>query len=808
MDVLGEYWQIWMLVLWLAPLVGFALQISFGKYLPRKGDWLCVSTVGASFAISISSFISMFRIADPDFQLTAAYSWIPVMFSEGGHPALKMGFLVDNVTIIMLTVVTGVSLLVHIYSIGYMHGDEKYSRFFSFLNLFTFSMLGLVLVDNLLGLYIFWELVGLSSYLLIGFWYEKENLDPARASIKAFLTTRVGDIGMFIGILLITVHLGAYQYPELFRAVAAGGASGGFGGHSILGYSFSGYQVWTLSGVMVFMGAVGKSAQFPLHIWLPDAMEGPTPVSALIHAATMVAAGVYMVTRLFVFFSPTALFVIALFGGVTAFFAATMALVDNDIKGVLAYSTISQLGYMVLALGLGGWIAGFYHLFTHAFFKALLFLCAGSVIHAVHTNNMHKMGGLWKKMPWTFGTMLLATFSIAGIPLFSGFLTKELILVETLKTYFSGGGGVQFLFPLFGFGAAILTVFYMFRLIFLTFSGTPSDEEAYEHAHESPWSMVVPMVIIASLTFFWTAGAHPKSTDYLWFGSVLKKPSVEQYKTGSNADLHGKKTAKSSDHSTSKKKSHAGDDNDRGQSHKKDHGAATSTSSHGQEGSHAEKGHGGGHGAHNAHKMTLWLSISAVILGIVLASAGYWERFQLYNPGTIAGAFSPLHTLLRKGYYMNELMFYGLVIPGIKCARFLAGKIDLKFIDAIVDEVGELWVGTSLFSGWFDGNIVDRIAVGTAERIGQIGNRVRQIQTGNIRLYLGLIGGGILSLLGVLLVIFRSAFIRNWMEQFFSSAHAPGELVTSILIVGFVFLIMIRYWRSILKWIRFSFTGK
>ncbi|MBU1949425.1 MAG: NADH-quinone oxidoreductase subunit L, partial [Candidatus Eisenbacteria bacterium] len=319
---------------------------------------------------------------------------------------VAMGFLVDNLTIVMLMVVTVVSTLVHLYSIGYMHGDERYGRYFGYLGLFTFSMLGIVLCDNLIALYVFWELVGLSSYLLIGFWYEKDSASDAGK--KAFLTTRIGDVFMFIGIMIIYSSLGTFNFHEIFNAVAHGAISG---------------TRLTVAGMFLFGGAVGKSAQFPLHVWLPDAMEGPTPVSALIHAATMVAAGVYMVGRLFPMLTPDALLLVAYIGLVTAMLGATVAIVQTDIKKALAYSTISQLGYMIAALGVGGMVAGLFHLMTHAYFKSLLFLGSGSVIHALHTQEMPEMGGLRKKMPITFWTFLIATIAISGIPPFSGFFS-------------------------------------------------------------------------------------------------------------------------------------------------------------------------------------------------------------------------------------------------------------------------------------------------------------------------------------------------------------------------------------------------
>ena len=405
------------------PLLAAFVQVFFGRKLPRRGDWVSTGAVAVALAIALMMFGRMLGIYDWQFTRTHQVDWI-VLFSRvnPGEQDVKtfsipMGILIDNVTVIMLVVVTLVSTLVHIFSMGYMADDPRYSRFFAYLSVFTFSMLGLVLCNNVFALYMFWELVGLSSYLLIGFWFEKKS--AADAQKKAFLTNRVGDIGMFLGILTFFFFTHEATYTGIFAGVAGGAFTGHIG-------------LLTAAGCLLFCGAIGKSAQFPLHIWLPDAMEGPTPVSALIHAATMVAAGVYLVTRMFPVFTPDALIVIAWFGGFTAIFAATIALCANDIKKVLAYSTVSQLGFMIMGLGASAYTYGFFHLWTHAFFKACLFLGSGSVIHAVHTQDMREMGGLRKKMPITFWTMFASTLAIAGVPFTSGFASKDGILGDLL----------------------------------------------------------------------------------------------------------------------------------------------------------------------------------------------------------------------------------------------------------------------------------------------------------------------------------------------------------------------------------------
>jgi NADH-quinone oxidoreductase subunit L len=465
----------------LLPLTAFIVSGVFGHWLKGKAQWPPIIAVLASFALSVST---LFDVMGGHTVNTVLYSWI-----VSGNFNIHIGFKIDQLTAVMLIVVTTVSSLVHIYSTGYMHGDKGYPRFFSYLALFTFSMLMLVMADNFLQLYVFWEAVGLCSYLLIGFWYEKKSASDAGK--KAFVVNRVGDFGFGLGVMLIFITFGTLNYDAVFAAVPS---------HvgqmvTIFGNTYSLYSVIAL---LLFMGAVGKSAQLPLHVWLPDAMEGPTPVSALIHAATMVTAGIFMVARCHPIFneSQTALAVVAWTGGITALFAATIALTQFDIKRVIAYSTISQLGYMFAACGVGAYAAGIFHLMTHAFFKGLLFLGAGSVIHALSgEQDMRKMGGLAGKIKWTYITFLAASISISGIPPFAGFFSKDEIL---WKTYSSPGAGhaVYYLLAI----AAFLTAFYSFRLIFMTFHGKSNvDHEVSHHVHESPPNMLVPLIILGVL---------------------------------------------------------------------------------------------------------------------------------------------------------------------------------------------------------------------------------------------------------------------------------------------------------------------
>jgi NADH-quinone oxidoreductase subunit L len=455
-----------------APLFAFALIGLVTRPWRRLSAAVAISAISISFLLAVGVLWSMVSSGDGVPRI-AEFTWLATSTLNA-----VVGIRVDPLSAVMLVVVTTVALMVQVYSLGYMSGEEGLSRYYAYLSLFCASMLGLVLATNFLQLYICWELVGVCSYLLIGFWYDRHA--PAFAAKKAFVTTRFGDLGFLVGLLMLCVSAGSFDFTAIEAKVASGAWSPAWMG---------------TVAVLLFCGAAGKSAQVPLHVWLPDAMEGPTPVSALIHAATMVAAGVYMVARLFFLFSasPDAMTVVASIGGVTAIFAATIALGQDDIKRVLAYSTISQLGYMMLALGVGGMTAGMFHLFTHAFFKALLFLGAGSVIHATRTNNMWEMGGLRKSMPWTFWTFVIGSLALAGVAPFAGFFSKDAILHLVM------GRNI----PLFAFAAvgSLFTAFYMSRLIFVTFLGSPRTER---HVHESPWVMRVPLVILAALSV--TAG--------------------------------------------------------------------------------------------------------------------------------------------------------------------------------------------------------------------------------------------------------------------------------------------------------------
>ncbi|HYA31423.1 MAG TPA: NADH-quinone oxidoreductase subunit L, partial [Thermodesulfovibrionales bacterium] len=466
----------------LFPLAAFLINIIFGKALLKdKAHWISILAVFGSWVVSVMTVADVLEGKTINRDL---YTWI----ASGGFRA-SVGFLIDQLTAVMLVVVTTCSTLIHIYSAGYMHGDKGYYRFFAYLSLFTFSMLMLVMANNFLQLYFGWEAVGLCSYFLIGFWYEKKSASDAGK--KAFIVNRFGDFGFGIGVIMIFLTLGTLHYAPVFASV--GSLVGQTVEIHLLGLEF---DLITFIALLLFCGAVGKSAQLPLHVWLPDAMEGPTPVSALIHAATMVTAGVFMVARCNPIFSlsPVAMNTVAVVGGVTALFAATIGLVQNDIKRIIAYSTVSQLGYMFLACGVGAYTAGVFHLYTHAFFKALLFLCAGSVMHAMSGElDLQKMGGLRKYMPWTYRTMLIASLSIAGIPGLAGFFSKD----EILWLAYSAPSPVGKFVWAIGTIVAFLTAFYSFRLIFLTFHGKfRGTHEQEHHLHESPKVMTIPLMLL------------------------------------------------------------------------------------------------------------------------------------------------------------------------------------------------------------------------------------------------------------------------------------------------------------------------
>src|SRR4051812_46290651 len=495
-----------LLIATLLPLLSFALLVFVGKRMGPLAGIVGTLAIAGSFVCSILAMMAWLGPAGGTYNnlelgtinrgagknpIDLTYPWIPV--GEGvsqRHPGfLDVGVYVDSLTITMFAMITLVATLVHVFSIGYMRGDKRFPRFFTYLGLFCFSMLGLVIGGTAIQLFVFWELVGLCSYLLIGFWYEKKS--ASNAAIKAFVVNRVGDFGFLIGFGILFYHLGNVTLSDMWHLLGTAGA-----GKAIMlpdGTMFTA-GLLTVMGIGLFFGAMGKSAQFPLHVWLPDAMEGPTPVSALIHAATMVAAGVYLVGRIFPILTPDAKLFIAIIGCTTLTMAALIAIAQTDIKKVLAYSTLSQLGYMILAMGVGSWVGGLFHLITHAFFKALLFLGSGSVIHAAHhEQELPQYGGLLRKIPVTAITFLIAVFAIAGFGVagwgFSGFYSKDLILQHAAAFGFlsdhGNESGRNYLWLLFWCPAIIayVTPFYMMRCWTLTFWGKPRNQHLYDHAH-------------------------------------------------------------------------------------------------------------------------------------------------------------------------------------------------------------------------------------------------------------------------------------------------------------------------------------
>ena len=609
----------------LVPLIGAAINGLAGKRFSRQTvAAVALGFCGAAFAMALGVVAHFASLATPYVEVLAP--WI----RAGGFRA-DFAFYLDPLSLVMLLVVTGVGFLIHIYSVGYMWEEGGFYRFFCYLNLFMFFMLTLVLASNYLLMFIGWEGVGLASYLLIGFWFTKDS--AAAAGKKAFIVNRVGDFGFLIALFLLIQHFGSLNFAQVFQSVAP------------LGAETAGAGLLTAIALLLLVGACGKSAQIPLYVWLPDAMEGPTPVSALIHAATMVTAGVYMIARSHVIFdhAPEALTAVAVIGTLTALFAATIGVVQTDIKKVLAYSTISQLGYMFMACGVAAYSAGIFHLMTHAFFKGLLFLAAGSVIHAVGgEQDMRRMGGLRKKIPWTFWTMTAATFAIAGFPPFAGFFSKDAILFAASRVNLAYWG--------IGVFTAFLTSFYMFRLWFLTFFGeyrgeaeahdraprqagvpAPSGHDGHGGIHESPRVMLVPLVVLAVLSVM---GGWVGSTRFDKFLSPVFHSDAAAYGTS-------------------------------------DTPAATLPA---QE--HTDEG--------RSELFFTSISVGAAILGLYLAWLLYMRRPQL--PQQIAEGLGGLYDAVLHKYYVDELYAILLVKPLVDgSTRILWHGVDQNVIDAALD---------------------------------------------------------------------------------------------------------------------------
>jgi NADH-quinone oxidoreductase subunit L len=766
---------------WLLPLASFVLILFFGPRMGKAGRYaafVATAAIGTAFVLSLASLVGWLMVHSLPVPGVAAHAGVESphavtgeWYSLGvfGALHLNIGYYIDSLTIAMFCMVTLVSSCIHVYSMGYMHEElsdmvdplaplangqplrrkGRYYRFYQYLSLFCFSMLGLVISGNVAMVFVFWELVGICSYLLIGFYRERQS--ASNAANKAFIVNRVGDFGMIIGLMAVWTGMGTLSFNDYPSTDANGQAVTMPGIFSqvrpesnerklqvpdgmvklacreqikeiVLRHGRDhvadanqeitaklpewrsqgfGYGLLVVAGLGIFCGCVGKSAQFPLHVWLPDAMEGPTPVSALIHAATMVAAGVYLVGRFFPVFTPEVLLVIATIGCITLFMAASIALTATDIKRVLAYSTVSQLGFMMLALGLGGWLAGMLHLFTHAFFKSLLFLCSGSVIHACGTNEMPRMGGLLKKMPYTAITMLIGCMAIAGagIPTligFSGFYSKDLIIAQALSFKLQNPhvGGFFFYAAIVGAG---MTAFYMFRLWFMTFSGKPRDEAIHHHAHESPKTMTVPLMILATMAIVsaWT----------LFPTGIGLQPLLEQARPLGTSEGVANGTLWPS---------------------------VVMPSEHIL--------HDMNNGIHLKAELA---AFGTALLGFFLATAFYGLR--KLNPDDARRYFSPIYWFLVHKWWFDELYAALFIRPILVLSGWVA-NCDKLGLDWLADHSAIAVTAIARLDDWIDRTFVDGIVNGIARWTYTIGMQLRSLQTGSIRQYVLWLAIGVVSL--------------------------------------------------------------
>lgn len=701
------FWTIAPIVL--LPFFAFVINAFIVKKFTKLAVGISTAAIFGSFLFAFKIFLDFTNVYAVGYHIHKVFSWFDL--SAGSHIfKVNMGIYIDNMTAVMLLMVTAVATLIHVFSTWYMHDDPRFGRFFVYMSLFTSAMLGLVLSDNLLSVFIFWELMGFCSYSLIGFYYEKEG--AGNASMKAFMTTRVGDVFFLVGILALWSVVGNVTFVDIYNAIAAGK----FAGLSANMFSVS-IPLATFAGFSIFMGTMGKSAQVPLQVWLPDAMWGPTPCSALIHAATMVAAGVYLSLRMYPLMEAGHLLTfIAYIGGITAFGAATIALIQTDIKAVLAYSTISQLGYMVLGIGVGSYNASFMHLITHAVFKACLFLSAGSVIHSIHCQEMPQMGGLRKKLPYTFFAMLLCCFAIAGVPFFSGFVSKDRILGDALVMALSDPKYIPV--AVLGFGGALLTAFYMFRMLFLTFFGEPRDHHIYDHAHEEhiQWNSNVPLLILSVFTLgLFYSGSFTGQGEVNLFGSKNEWFSTLIHKPDANS-LHHFAEYKSEDFG-------AVDTRD-----KIDLPRATYDENHGMSEEVA-------HHVHHIHHMGAILSIIIAFSGIFLAYSMYIKKSL--NPAWWADTFAGWRRALKNKYYFDELYVGKIIQKGMLPFNDLLAKFDM----GIYDKYGvDGWAAVNRFaytiSRWFDNTIIDSGMVdGTGASVRLMNTVLRTVQSGKIQMY-------------------------------------------------------------------------
>jgi NADH-quinone oxidoreductase subunit L len=703
------------LLILLVPLISFIINIFFGKNLGRLSGIIGTAILGIDLAFAlIVSFNKLFSFGDLQI-IQNKFDWFSL-----GTAEITIGLGIDNIAAIMLVVVTLISFLVHLFSTVYMEGDRNYPKFFAYLGLFTFSMLGIVIANNFLIMYIFWELVGISSYLLIGFWYEKDS--ASNAGKKAFITNRIGDLGFFIGIMILFMTYGSFMFDDVFAGISSGVMP------------FDNPTMLTIAGICIFMGAMGKSAQFPLHVWLPDAMEGPTPVSALIHAATMVAAGVYLVAKVFAMFTADALTFIAIIGTATAFISATIALTQVDFKKVLAYSTVSQLGFMIMSLGVGGYTNGFFHLVTHAWFKAALFLAAGSVIHAMHHSMTHlhdhktdpqdinNMGGLRKTMPWTYKTFLFVTLALSGIPLTSGFLSKDGILAGTLA-YASLTGGWRWLIPVLAFLSAGMTAFYMFRLTIIAFHGKHKSNVA-SHTRENRFPVIIPLVVLAIMSLWIFYSPNPVDSSKGWFTGMVVQP-----KTAVPAEFQWSFLI--SEH---EKESLPG----YGVHEVISHSSANSPTEHAYLNKFQEE-------SHHFHYTAMFLSLLIAGFGIFLAFAIY--QFKLISADNLALRFKTLHTFSLRKWYFDE-MYKATAIAGTLFVSKAFAWFDNYVIDGLVNLSSYVTRGFSHLTGLFDNYFIDGAVNLVATFTGYCGSKLRRIQTGHIQTYI------VFVLLAILIVFY------------------------------------------------------
>ena len=663
----------------LLPLVAFAINLLFGRgYIRENAHWVACPAVFASWVLSL---LVLLDINDSDEPISQhLFRWIPA-----GDFTVDVNLFADQLTAVMLLVVTTVGFLVHVYSIGYMKGDGGYYRFFSYLPLFVFSMLMLVLADNFLLLFVFWEAVGLCSYFLIGFWYKRRS--AINAAKKAFIVNRVGDLGFGLGIMWVFASFGTMAF---------------YGGDGVFARAPE-LATGTLTGIclLLFLGACGKSAQFPLHVWLPDAMEGPTPVSALIHAATMVTAGIYMVARAHPLFleSETAMVVVAIVGAFTAFMAATIGLVQNDIKRVVAYSTLSQLGYMAFALGTGAWVAAIFHLLTHAFFKGLLFLGAGSVIHGMHEEqDIRNMGGLRRYLPITTWTFVIASLANAGVIPFAGFWSKDEIIVGSWISDIQPVGKIV---AVVGLVTAFLTGLYMFRLVFLVFFTKPRFDTEQVHPHESPASMALPLVLLAvPAAAIGFVGFPPEDGPLHHF--------LEPVFAGESVEASDEEVA------------------------------ALFTLQEETDDEHTEEGvTGGEHAAAGGHHVSTETTVTFGIISTVVAAAGILLAYMTYITGSIsasgvANRFRALYQFLYEKWRWDELYNAVIVRPLSDLAMMLWQVVDIGIIDASVN--------------------------GVATGLGALSQRLRHVQTGLVANYALAIALGMVLMVGVYLGLFSNLF--------------------------------------------------